>query len=127
MAKLPRISEAEWVVMKVLWTRSPLTANEIVQELSDSTSWSPATVKTLINRLVKKKALAYRQEGRQYLYRPRVEEAACARAESRSFLKRVYGGALKPMLATFLEQEDLSPEEIEDLKRMLEEKRRGDA
>jgi BlaI family penicillinase repressor len=108
--------------MKVLWNRSPLTANEVVDALAPTTTWKPKTIKTLLNRLIKKKALGFDRKGRAYHYYPLVDEAACVKAESRSFLKRVYGGALRPMLATFLEDADLSPEEVEELKRVLDER-----
>lgn len=122
MKKLPRISEAEWQVMRVLWERAPRTANEVVDALAGETDWNPRTVKTLLNRLVNKGALGFEPSGRSYLYHPRVSEEACAREESRSFLRRVYGGAFAPMLASFLDAEELSPEEIADLRRILDEK-----
>ncbi len=121
MRRLPRISESEWLVMKVLWGKSPATANEVVAALADS-GWSDKTIRTLINRLVRKKALGYTTSGRSYLYHPLVSEEQCVRAESRSFLKRVYGGALLPMMATFLDEVRLTPEQVADLKRMLDEK-----
>jgi BlaI family penicillinase repressor len=124
MKKVPRISDAEWRVMRILWNRSPLTANEVVDALTPTTTWKPKTIKTLLNRLIKKKALGFDRKGRAYHYYPLVDEAACVKAESRSFLKRVYGGALRPMLATFLEDADLSPEEVEELKRVLDERGR---
>ena len=68
------------------------------------------------------KALGYKQEGRAYLYRPLVGETDCALAESESFLDRVFGGSLKPMLAHFVEQKRLSAAEIRELKRLLEDK-----
>lgn len=122
MGSVPRISEAEWAVMKVFWEKAPRTANEVVEALAPATAWQPKTVKTLINRLVNKEALGFEKSGREYQYHPLVEESKCVRAEGQSFLKRVYGGALKPMLAHFLESEKLAPEEIEELKRILEEK-----
>ena len=122
MKKLPKISEAEWLVMKVFWQEAPATANTVVERLSGQSDWNPKTIRTLINRLVQKKALAFNKEGRSYLYYPLVEESACAQEESRSFLRRVYGGALKPMVAAFLEEENLSPKEIEELKQMLEKR-----
>jgi len=123
MENLPRISDSEWLVMRVLWREAPKTANEIVDLLEPETAWHPKTIRTLINRLVKKKAVGFRKEQRQYLYFPLVAENDCVRAETRSFLERVYGGALKPMLVNFIEDEPLSPEEIAELKRMLDEKR----
>jgi len=122
MKKLPKISQAEWRVMKVLWQESPLTANKVIERLSDQADWNPKTIRTLINRLVQKKALLYGKKGRSYLYYPVVEESACAHEESRSFLRRVYGGALTPMFAAFLEKENLSSEEIEELKQMLDQR-----
>jgi BlaI family transcriptional regulator, penicillinase repressor len=124
MKRTPRISESEWQVMRVLWGKSPATANDVVEALGASTSWKPKTIKTLLNRLVKKRALGFRQVGREYQYFPLVAEADCRKEESRSFLGRVYGGALKPMLASFLEDHDLSAEEIAELKRLLDEKGR---
>lgn len=122
MEPTPKISDAEWLVMKTLWARAPATTNEVVDALEPQTPWKPKTIMTLLNRLVKKGALGFEKKGRVYEYFPRVKEADCVRAESRSFLERVYGGALQPMLAHFLEQTPLSKEEIEDLRRILDEK-----
>lgn len=119
---LPRISEAEWEVMRLLWMQSPLTANEVVKALSRTKPWKPKTIKTLLSRLVKKKAAGFDRKGREYDYYPLVDEAECVRVESRSFLRRVYGGAVRPMLATFIENEDLSPEDVEELRRILDRK-----
>lgn len=123
MKAIPNISETEWEVMKVLWARSPLAAVEIVEELrkADAT-WHPKTAKTLLNRLVKKRALTFDQEGRGYLYRPMVKESDCVTAESQSFLERVFGGSFKPMLAHFVEQRKLSAAEIRELRRLLDDK-----
>ena len=124
MKKSPKTSESEWRVMKSLWANNPATANEVVEALSKTTRWKPKTIRTLLNRLVAKKALGYKEMGRQYHYYPIVAETECVRAESRSFLRRVYGGALRHILAAFLESEDLSPGDIKYLKRILEEKER---
>ncbi len=121
MAALPRISETEWEIMKILWVKAPRTAQEIIDELSRHDVWHPKTVKTLLNRLVRKKALAFTKEGRSYLYSPRVAEKECVSAVSESFLDRVFGGSLKPMLAHFVQQRKLSDQEIRELKRLLEE------
>lgn len=122
MIEIPRISEAEWEVMKILWVKSPLSANQIIESLSGSNNWKPKTVKTLISRLVKKNAIGFTQDNRLYYYYPLVDEDECLKAESQSFLNRVYGGALKPMLINFLREEKLSLDEIEELKRILDER-----
>ena len=122
MTDIPRISDAEWEIMKVIWSKSPLTANEVIEVLEDSTDWKPKTIRTLINRLVEKKALGVNQEGRLYSYFPLVAEEECLRAETQSFLKRIYGGAMKPFLVNFLREEKLSSEDIKELKNILDEK-----
>ncbi len=122
MKKLPKISESEWLVMQVLWKKSPLTANEIVKELAGNTKWKPKTIKTLITRLTKKGAVKFEKEGRLYKYHPSVSKNECVRMERRSFVRRVYGGINKPMLVSFLEDADLSVEDISELKRILDQK-----
>lgn len=122
LKEIPRISEAEWEVMKVFWSRSPLSSNEVVELLERTTQWKEKTIKTLISRLVQKQALGYTQDGRAYSYYPLVSREECIRAESQSFLKRIYGGALKPMLVHFMQDKQLTQEEIEELKRILDSK-----
>ena len=120
MSNKPKISEAEWEVMKVLWNRSPVTANEVISALSGKTAWNPRTIRTLINRLVAKKALGFEKTGRQYRYHPLVSEEASVQTETKSFLERVNGGTLKPILAAFLEEQKLTPDEIAELKEILD-------
>lgn len=122
MKDLPKISEAEWRIMRVLWTRSPLTANEVVESLHAHSDWNHRTIKTLLNRLVKKKALITQKQGRQFLYHPAVSEDQILRTERTSFLKRAYNGAVMPMLAAFLEEEDLSTDDIDRLKSILKQR-----
>lgn len=122
MSQIPNISDAEWEVMKVLWARSPRSANEIIQALENHSEWKPKTVRTLLNRLVQKQAAAFTQDGKVYAYYPLVSEEDCVKTETRSFLKRIHGGAFKPMLANFLREEPLTAEEIGELKKILEDK-----
>lgn len=122
MKKLPKISESEWIVMRVLWSKSPLPANEVFEELNGKMKWKPKTVKTLIDRLVKKGAVKFKKDGRRYMYYPAINENACVATETHSFIRRVYGGTVKPMLAAFIEDANLSPMEISELKEILEQK-----
>ena len=122
MRTLPKISESEWLVMRVLWSNGALTANEVVKKLTGQTKWKPKTIKTLITRLMKKEAIEFKKEGRKYRYYAAVSEAKCVGAQRRSFVRRVYGGTMKPMLAAFLEDAELSAEDIAELKRILEQK-----
>ena len=106
--------------MKVVWSQGPCSAGQIIAVLQEAdASWHPRTAKAFLNRLVKKKALGFSKEGRAYLYRPLVRQEECVDAASESFLERVFGGSLKPMLAHFVQQHKLSPDEIRELRRLL--------
>ncbi len=114
--------------MRVIWARHPLTANEVVAALTEGDpTWHPKTVRTLLARLVQKGALRYRSTGRPYRYEPQFTEAECVAAASDSFLNRVFAGALKPMLAHFVERQALSPEELQDLQAILKKKQRPES
>lgn len=116
---LPSITDAEWNVMRILWERGSATANDVVQALEGAMDWKPKTIHTLLRRLTDKGALDYEKSGREFVFRPLVAERDCQLAESRSFLDRVFGGGVAPMVAAFVEQERLTPEEIAELKRIL--------
>ena len=120
MKRTPRISEAEWEVMKVLWEHSPRTANDIVKELTSRTPWKRETIRTLINRLVKKDVVGFEKKGKQYHYVPLFDEAECVKTEMESFVKRFGAGAIEPMLAAFVEEKKLSAEKIAKLKAILD-------
>ena len=122
MKKLPKISESEWLVMRVLWSKNPLAAQEVFEQLDGKTKWKPKTVKTLIDRLVKKGAVKFQKDGRRYMYYPAVGRDEYVTKERRSFVRRVYGGISKPMLAAFLEDAELSADDITELKEILEQK-----
>jgi BlaI family transcriptional regulator, penicillinase repressor len=126
MKRTPRISDTEWEIMRIVWAHHPITAADIISRLAAADpSWHPKTVRTLLTRLVAKKALAYEEHGRAYVYEPRVTEQECVAAASGSFVDRVFGGALKPMLAHFIEQKQLTAEELAELRALLDQPRSG--
>lgn len=118
----PRISDAEWDVMAVIWERSPLTAQQVVEALTGRKSWNPRTVRTFLNRLVKKGVLTFEVDGNRYLYRPGVSREQCVRQESQSFVSRVFGGSAGAMLVQFVKQADLTADEIRQLRELLKRK-----
>lgn len=120
MKKLPQISEAEFEVMKIVWKYAPINTNEITEKLTQTTSWGPKTIQTLIKRLVTKGALTYEKQSRVFVYTPLVEEKEYIGQESHSFLKRFYNGNLTAMVSAFIEEDCLSKEEIETLKALLD-------
>jgi BlaI family transcriptional regulator, penicillinase repressor len=119
--KTPQISEAEWQVMHVIWEHQPVNSQEIVAHLADLQDWSPTTIKTMLFRLVKKKALSYEKQGNRYLYRAKVKKKDCIKQESQSFMDRVFGGDQLPMLSYFVNSGNLTQEQISELKKLLEE------
>ena len=122
---VPRISETEWEVMRAVWVGHPATGAEIISRLiAQDPSWHPKTARTLLGRLVEKGALALETEGRLFRYRPLVTERDCIADASDSFLDRVFGGALKPMLAHFVERQELTPAELKELEELLARKKR---
>jgi len=124
MAKPPQVSDAEWEVMTVLWDSSPRTAAEVVEALSTRTTWAPKTIKTLLGRLVKKGALRYKEEGNRYIYRPVFPREKYVEEASKSFLDRVFDGKATPMLVHFVENADLSDDDLRDLKSILDRRKK---
>ena len=123
--RIPKIAESEWRIMQVLWANGSQTANEVVNALSGEVKWKPRTIKTLISRLVKKGAVKVTEEGYRYQYSAAMNESTCVRSETKSFVRRVYQGAMKPALAAFIEDTDLSDKEIDDIQKILKQKRKG--
>lgn len=116
------ISESEWLVMEALWEQSPQTASEVAEAVRSPTGWADNTVRTLLTRLIAKGAVTRRPGAssvREFL--PIVRREECVRAESQSFLARVFKGSAKPLLAHFAENARLSPDEVQELKRLLDQ------
>jgi BlaI family penicillinase repressor len=119
MREIPKISNAEWEVMKIIWSHSEITSINIIQELKDKAQWKPATVKSLINRLLNKNAIGFNKLCNEYLYYPLVSEDECINLESQSFINRVFNGSVKSMLLTFVESKEISQTDINELKNIL--------
>lgn len=117
-----RISPSERDVLAVLWKNAPLTTAEIVEALATSKGWSRGTTRTLLARLVRKKAVGCRLDGHRHLYRPLMAEDACVRQESRTFLQRVFAGGSADMLLTLVEETKLTPEQIQRFRDILDRK-----
>lgn len=116
-----QISEAESVVMDVLWQRHPLSAEEVVAALAGNQSWQEATVKTLLNRLLNKGAIRAEKDGRRYLYAPLLKREDWVMEESQGLLERLFGGRVAPLVAHFSEQRKLSRKDIAELRKLLDE------
>ena len=122
MATDKRISDAELDLMEVLWAAAePLTSADNVDGLEEQRDWSPATVKTMLSRLVAKGALTHREDGRRFLYSPAIERDFYVGRESRRFVERMFGGRLSPLVARLAEEDALDEDDIAAIEALLKE------
>lgn len=120
-----RLSDAEWYVMEALWSAGqPLTATEIADRVSGDRDWSLATVKSLLSRLLAKRAVEPKKDGRRFLYFPAIEREPYVADESRRFVGRMFGGKLSPLFARLAEQQALDEEDIAQIEALIKELRR---
>ena len=116
-----KISEAESKVLEVFWRAAgPLSADEVVAAMDNDRDWSAGTIRTFLTRLVKKKALAAKPDGRRYLYRPLMPRDDYVHKQSRDLVDRLFGGRITPFITQFSQRQRLSRDEIEELKRLVE-------
>ena len=116
------ISDAESLVMDVLWRgRAGMPAEEVIAALVSEQSWQEATIKSLLNRLLKKGAVEASKDGRRYLYTAVLKRDQWVSSESTSMLERLFGGRVAPLVAHFGKHRKLSPADIADLKKLIEE------
>jgi len=116
-----QISEAESIVMDVLWRTSPLAAEDVVAALGDAQHWQEATIKTLLNRLLNKGAITATRDGRRFLYSPVLQREDWVHGESQGLLERLFGGRVAPLVAHFSQHDKLSQADIAALRKLLEE------
>ncbi|AXB77077.1 BlaI/MecI/CopY family transcriptional regulator [Novosphingobium sp. P6W] len=116
-----RISEAEHAVMEALWQRSPLTAQEVCEEVCGPRGWSLATVKTLLSRLVVKQAVGTEPDGKRFLYTPRIARSDYVGTESRRLVDRLFGGRAAPLFAHLAQSEALTEDDITEIEALLRE------
>jgi BlaI family penicillinase repressor len=118
---MKEISNSELVVLQQLWQQSPLTSSEVVDALEQSHDMHEKTVKTLLNRLVKKQAVSFEKQGRVYHYSPLIAEQDYTVKESLSFVDRMFAGKLTPLVAGFAQKNKLSAEDVAELQILLDD------
>ena len=126
-AKLPTISDAEMEILLVLWRKSPLSADGIILQLQRHKDAHPKTTKTLINRLLGKKALGFHEKNRKYHYYPLIDKVDFYRHKTDNFLQRFFDGQLTPLVSFFSQQKKLSEEDLKELKSLIEKMEADDA
>ena len=121
MRDFPTISEAESVVLEVLWANSPLPTEDVVAALKSRRQWGEPTIKTLLNRLLKKGAISAQRDGRRYLYAPVLRRDDWLSRETEGLLHRLCGGRVAPLVAHFSKQKKLTKKDLAEIKRLIAE------
>ncbi|MCJ8272193.1 MAG: BlaI/MecI/CopY family transcriptional regulator [Psychrosphaera sp.] len=113
------ISDSEYQVMEAIWQGHPCTATDVVSRLNESEQWHEKTVKTLIGRLVKKEALSFEKQGRQYVYSTTLKKSDYQIEKSQSFLSKMFDGKISPLVAAFANKDALDAKDISELKDII--------
>lgn len=119
------LSNSEWMIMKCLWDKTPLTVTQIAKAMEDKVGWAKSTTKTLISRMEAKGYLRYEEGGKAREYYPSVQRSEAVLAETKSFLSRLYNGSLGMMINTLVDHHNLSQQEIKELRAILDKTEGG--
>ena len=117
-------SENEWLILEAVWEQEPCTAPAIQEKLQQEKNWAYTTVKTLMDRMVKKGLLKAEKVRTLYFYRAAVSARQAKKREVSRTLKRAFDGALTPMMQFLLEEESVSDQELDQLEQLIQERRR---
>jgi BlaI family penicillinase repressor len=119
-----RLGRVQLRIMQVLWERRRATAREITDALNADEPIAHSTVQTLLRGLEAKRAVAHKLEGRTFVFFPLVREEQVARSVTRELLDRVFGGSVSELVAYLLKHEDVSTDELRELRRIVNERSR---
>ena len=116
--------ESEWAILQVVWQQQPCSAPDVQETLFDEKKWAYTTVKTMMDRMVKKKLLKVEKIRNLNLYRASVTQKQARKSEIRRTIKRAFEGAISPMMQFLVEEEDIPDTEIEKLEKFIREKKK---
>ena len=116
-----RVSDAEWEVLDVLWTRGEVSASQITTTLKPKTNWSLGAVRSFLTRLINKGIVELLDDEPIYRYRSIYDRETLIRQESTGFFEKFFGGSLPAVVAYYLKNEGVSHEELGRLKKMLKD------
>ncbi len=117
-----KISNAELEVLKVIWQLKEATSLEIIKHLQHC-NWNANTIRTLINRLITKKAIGIsKREGKTYTYVPLIDEKLYKQKRAKQFIDQFHNGSVRDMLLTFVESGDLSRDELEKMMELFDKR-----
>jgi predicted transcriptional regulator len=120
MEKGPEISESELEIMKVLWGKKlPLSVQDVCDAMIEK-NWKYSTVATLLGRMVKKGAVEGKKKGYLYYYKPLLDEKEYKISQVKKFVGKLYDGSVKNLVASLFENNELSEEDIAELKDLFD-------
>ena len=119
------LSKAEWKVMRILWEQRKAMAREVYTIAAEQHDWSPATVKTLLKRLVDKGYLSTSRVGNGFVYRPTDSAISALRSAADTLLTNAIDSATGPLLAHMVKSTDLSETELDDLQKLIDAKKQS--
>lgn len=125
MSTAVRLGRVQLRIMQVLWERRRATAREITEVLNADEPIAHSTVQTLLRGLETKRAIDHEVEGRTFVFFPLVREGQVARSVTRELLDRVFGGSVSELVAYLLKNENVSAEELREIRRIINERSRG--
>ena len=115
--------ESEWAILKVLWHQQPCAAPTVQEALADEKAWTYGTVKTLMDRMVKKKLLKVEKIRNLHLYRAAITQAQAQKSELTRAVKRAFDGTFSPMMQFLIQNDELSEQEYEQLEELLKQRK----
>jgi BlaI family penicillinase repressor len=114
-----KLTEPEWIIMNVLWEKHPARARDIFERLPTTANWAYTTVKTMLDRLVEKKAVSKSKRANAGLYEPLLSRRQARKTALKMVLDRAFDGAFGPMMSFLVEQESLSAGQRKELIKIL--------
>ena len=124
-AELKDLSKAEWKVMKIVWELQKAMAREIYTIAGQQFDWTPATVKTLLKRLVEKGYVSTTSVGNGFVYRPAQSAFSALQAAADSLFTNAVAGVTGPLLAHLVEQTALNAEDLDSLQKLIDSKQQA--
>ena len=115
-----KLTASEWSVLSCLWENSPRTVMQLVSALGGQVGWAKSTTITTLRRMEDKGLVRAEQGARGKLYTPAVEREQAVTAETHSFLDRVYQGSVGLMMSAMARRQELSGDEVAELRAILD-------
>ncbi len=116
-----KLTDTEWKIMELLWNQGSMSTMELARALEESTGWARSTVITLLNRMTDKGSIRFETDKKSKVYYPAIDRDQAEIEETRSLVNKIYGGNIGLMISNLLKHENLSAEEIEEIRKIIKD------